>query len=110
MVDETALYRVTPDLSDQIEYLLEASMRPNTGIQVLPIARGPHEAMTGQFVIMDFPPPDLSVVYLEVMSEELYLEKPGQITHYQRVYDYVQAEALPADESRTIIRSRLTFP
>ncbi len=108
VIDEAALSRITPDLSDQLQYLLDVSTRTNIGIQVLPIDRGPHAAMTGQFVIMEFPPPDPPVVYLEVMSEELYLEKPEEIRHYQRVYDYVQAEALPTDESRDRIRQRLT--
>ncbi|MDA8372555.1 MAG: helix-turn-helix transcriptional regulator [Nocardiopsaceae bacterium] len=107
VIDEAALLRITPELSGQLEYLLEAGNRTNIGIQVLPINRGPHAAMTGQFVIMDFPPPDQPVVYLEVMSEEIYLEKPEEIRRYQQIYDYVQAEALSTDESREHIRNLL---
>ncbi|GLU49953.1 Scr1 family TA system antitoxin-like transcriptional regulator [Nocardiopsis ansamitocini] len=63
---------------------------------------------TGRFIIMDFPQPDHPVVYLEVMSEEVYLEKPEQIRRYQQAYDHVQTEALPVDESRDLIRDLLT--
>ena len=107
VLDELALLRITPDLSGQLAYLLEMGSRPNIGIQVLPISRGPHAAMNGNFVIMEFPPPDLPVVYLEAMSEELYLETPQEITRYQHVYDYVQAEALSVTESRKLISDRL---
>mgnify|MGYP001178147357 CR=1 FL=1 len=107
VLDELALLRITPDLAGQLEYLLDMSTRPNIGIQVLPISRGPHAAMNGNFVIMEFPPPDLPVVYLEAMSEEIYLERTEEITRYQHVYDYVQAEALSVTDSRQLIRDRL---
>lgn len=107
VLDELALLRITPDLSGQLESLLEMGARANIGIQVLPISRGPHAAMNGNFVIMEFPPPDLPVVYLEAMSEEIYLETPQEITRYQHVYDYVQAEALSVTESRKLISDRL---
>ena len=63
--------------------------------------------MNGNFGIMEFPPPDLPVVYLEAMSEEIYLERTEEITRYQHVYDYVQAEALSVTDSRQLIRDRL---
>lgn len=107
VLDELALLRVTPDLAGQLDYLLEMGSRPNVGIQVLPISRGPHAAMNGNFVIMEFPPPDLPVVYIEAMSEEIYLERSEEITRYQHVYDYVQAEALSVTDSRQLIRDRL---
>lgn len=107
VLDELALLRITPELSGQLEYLLDMGNRPNIGIQVLPVSRGPHAAMNGNFVIMEFPPPDLPVVYLEAMSEEIYLEKPQEITRYQHVYDYVQAEALSVARSRQLITDRL---
>lgn len=108
VLDEVALLRITPDLGGQLKFLLEMGARPNIGIQVLPISRGPHAAMNGNFVIMEFPPPDLPIVYLEAMSEEIYLEKPQEITRYQHVYDYVQAEALSVADSRQLISDRLT--
>ncbi|MDS1271483.1 helix-turn-helix transcriptional regulator [Lipingzhangella sp. LS1_29] len=108
IIDEAALRRVTAELADQLEHLLDVGSRANVGIQVLPFSCGPHTAMTGQFVIMDFPPPDPPAVYLEAMTEELYLEKPPQIQRYQHIYDYVQAMALSVDESRDYIRHLIT--
>ncbi|WP_304452939.1 helix-turn-helix transcriptional regulator [Nocardiopsis sp. YSL2] len=107
IIDEAALARIPPDLHGQLEYLIEASLQPNIGIQVLPLSYGLHAAMTGQMVLLEFPAPDPPVVYIEVLSEELYLEKPQQVTHYQHLYDHVQAAALPVDQSRDYIRGLL---
>ncbi|ASU81587.1 XRE family transcriptional regulator [Nocardiopsis gilva YIM 90087] len=107
VIDEAALLRVTSQLRGQLQHLLDVGMRDNLDIQVLPIDRGPHAAMTGQFVIMDFPSPDPPIVYLETLSEEIYLEKVADIQRYQQIYDFVRTEALPLDESREIIQNLL---
>ncbi len=106
VIDEAALLRIPPELSGQLEYLIEMSHQPNIGVQVLPLSRGLH-GETGQLVIMDFQPPDPTTVYLEVMAQELYLEKPREITYYQHVYDRLQAAALPVEESRELISGLL---
>ncbi|WP_017558597.1 helix-turn-helix domain-containing protein [Nocardiopsis baichengensis] len=108
VIDEAALLHITPELRDQLEYLLEVSRHPHIGIQVLPVAHGPHAAMTGHFVVMEFPMPDPPVVYLEAVSEELYLESENQVREYQRRFDFVQASALSVDESRELIRARVS--
>lgn len=108
VIDEAALLHITPELSDQLEYLVEVSQRSNVGIQVLPVAGGLHAAMTAHFVIMEFPMPEPPVVYLEVATEELYLESEPQVRQYTRRFDFVQASALSVDESRALIRNRLS--
>ncbi len=108
VIDEAALLHITPELRDQLEYLVEVGHRPNVGIQVLPVAHGPHAAMTGHFVIMEFPMPDPPLVYLEAVSEELYLESDEQVRQYKRRFDFVQASALSVEESRELIRARLS--
>ncbi|GAB3214072.1 helix-turn-helix transcriptional regulator [Marinactinospora endophytica] len=108
VIGEAALLHITPRLKGQLKYLLEMSERGNIGIQVLPVSRGPHAAMTGSFVILDFPAPDSPVVYLETMLEEIYLETPDEIRTYQQFYAHIQAEALPVGDSRTLIHDRLS--
>ncbi|WP_017574996.1 helix-turn-helix domain-containing protein [Nocardiopsis kunsanensis] len=108
VIDESALLHITPDLRDQLEYLVDVSHRPNVGIQILPVTGGLHAAMTAHFVVMDFPMPDPPVVYLEVATEELYLESSEQVRQYTRRFDYVQRSALSVDESRELIRNRLS--
>jgi transcriptional regulator with XRE-family HTH domain len=108
VIDEAALLHITPDLREQLEYLVDVSSRPNIGIQVLPVSNGLHAAMTGHFVLLEFPVPDPPIVYLEAVSEELYLEAADQVRRYTRVFDFVQASALSVDESRELIRNRLS--
>jgi len=108
VIDEAALLHITPDLRDQLEYLVDVSHRPNVHIQILPVTGGLHAAMTAHFVVLDFPMPDPPVVYLEVATEELYLESSEQVRQYTRRFDFVQRSALPVDESRELIRSRLS--
>lgn len=108
VIDEAALLHITSELSDQLEYLLEVGQRPNIGIQVLPVTGGLHAAMTAHFVIMEFPMPEPPVVYLEVATEELYLESEPQVRQYKRRFDFVQASALSVNESRALIRNRLS--
>ncbi|SIO90002.1 helix-turn-helix transcriptional regulator [Nocardiopsis sp. JB363] len=108
VIDEAALLHITPELSDQLEYLLEVSQRPNVGIQILPVTGGLHAAMTAHFVIMEFPMPEPPVVYLEVATEELYLESEPQVRQYTRRFGFVQASALSVEESHALIRNRLS--
>lgn len=108
VIDEAALLHIPPALKGQLEYLVEVSSRPTIGLQVLPVGAGLHAAMTGHFVLLEFPAADPPVVYLEAVSEELYLEAPDQVRRYTRVFDFVQASALAVDESRELIRNRLS--
>lgn len=108
VIDEAALLHITPPLKDQLEYLVEVSYRPHIGIQVLPVAGGPHAAMTGHFVLLEFPVPDPPIVYLEAASEELYLESPDQVRRYRRVFDFQQASALSVEDSRELMKARLS--
>lgn len=108
VIDEAALLHIPPSLKGQLEYLVEVSHRPTIGIQVLPVSGGLHAAMTGHFVLLEFPDADPPVVYLEAVSEEIYLESPDQVRRYTRVFDFVQASALSVEESRELIRNRLS--
>jgi Domain of unknown function (DUF5753)/Helix-turn-helix domain len=79
----------------QIEYLIEMSHRPNIKIHILPYGSGAHPGLDGPFILLDFPPPpagypttsDPRVVYLETLANDLYLEKPGELTAYSSAWD-----------------------
>lgn len=105
VIDESVLLRITPELAGQLDHLWEASHRPHIDIRILPLSRGPHAAMTGQFVILDFPLPNQPVVYLEALAEEIYLDKPEEIDRYQRIYEYLRDQALSPEDSRDLIHT-----
>ncbi|WP_017624782.1 helix-turn-helix domain-containing protein [Nocardiopsis chromatogenes] len=106
IIDEAALHKITPPLAGQLHHLLDVQ-RPNLGVQVLPDSAGPHAALTGSFVMMDFPEPDPSVVYIDTGSDELYLEKPVHLERYEVLWRHIQASALSIDASRDLITRRL---
>ncbi|WP_420087680.1 helix-turn-helix domain-containing protein [Nocardiopsis composta] len=105
IVDESALRKVTPDLAGQLQHLLDVQ-RSNLRVQVLPDRLGPHAAMAGSFVILDFPD-DPSVVYLELAEDQLFLEEADPLRMYELQYGYVQSSALSVDDSRSFIQDRL---
>ncbi|WP_338036511.1 helix-turn-helix domain-containing protein [Nocardiopsis alkaliphila] len=102
VVDESALRKITPDLADQLQYLIDVQ-RPNLRVQILPDRLGPHAVMPGGFTILDFPE-DPSCVYLETSGvNTLFLEEVDDVRQHELMYDYAQASALSVDDSRRFI-------
>lgn len=90
----------------QMEYLAEASRRPNIRIQVLPFACGAHPAIEGAFAIIDFPAiSDMDVVVVDSRTSSLYLEEAGQVRIYQRMFDDIRASARSYKDSSSMIEN-----
>lgn len=105
ILDEAAFGRIPADvLPGQVQHLLD-SQEPDARVQVqvLPYSTGLHPAMTGQFVILDFPS-DPSTVYLEQSLSGLFPEDPEALEHYEMLYDRVHAQALSVEDSREFMR------
>src|SRR5699024_4227581 len=82
IIDEAALRKITPELSDQLQYLIDVQ-RPNLRVQVLPNRLGPHAVMPGGFTILNFPE-DPSCVYLESSGlNTLFLEEREDIRQHE---------------------------
>jgi Domain of unknown function (DUF5753)/Helix-turn-helix domain len=107
VVDEGALRRPVggPDvLRVQLERLVEAAELPNVRLQVLPFATGAHPAMVGAFSILRFPEPELpDVVYLEHLTNALYLEKREDVEEYLHVIDTICLRAARPDRTIEIL-------
>lgn len=105
VLDEAAFGRVPADvLPGQIQHLLDSQEADaRVQVQVLPYSTGLHPAMTGQFVILDFPS-DPSTVYLEQSLSGLFPEDPGALEHYEMLYDRVHTQALSVEDSREFMR------
>jgi hypothetical protein len=107
VVDEGALRRPVggPDvLRAQLERLIEAAELPNVRLQVLPFAAGAHPAMVGAFSILRFPEPELpDVVYLEHLTNALYLEKREDVEEYLHVIDTICLRAARPDQTIEIL-------
>jgi hypothetical protein len=93
VVDEAALRRPVGGaevMRGQLERLIEAAKLPNVTLQVMPIDRGAHPAMVGAFSILRFGDQDLpDVVYLEHLTNALYLNKPEEVEQYLHAMDSI---------------------
>ncbi|MYV55766.1 helix-turn-helix transcriptional regulator [Streptomyces sp. SID3212] len=107
VVDEAALRRVVGDrqlMREQLEYLVEQSQLPHVTVQVLPFDMGAHPGISGHYAILEFPDAsDSSVVYIEGVTSDLYLEKANDVQRYSVMYEHLRAQALNADQTRQFI-------
>lgn len=106
ILDEAAFHRIPAEvLPGQVQRLLDVQQPDaRVQIQILPYTAGPHAAMTGQFVILDFPM-DPSTVYLEQSVSGLFPEDPVVLDHYEMLYDRVHAQALSVEDSRAFLKN-----
>ncbi|MFD7610483.1 helix-turn-helix domain-containing protein [Streptomyces sp. NPDC059828] len=107
VVDESALRRVVGNeqvMRDQLEYLVEQSHLPHVTVQVLPFSMGAHPGITGHYAVLEFPDAaDSSVVYIEGVTSDLYLEKANDVHKYTMMYEHLRAQALNVEQSRDFI-------
>ncbi|MET9432213.1 MULTISPECIES: helix-turn-helix transcriptional regulator [unclassified Streptomyces] len=107
VIDEAALRRVVGDkqlMIEQLEHLVEQSQQPHVTVQVLPFDMGAHPGISGHYAILEFPDAsDSSVVYIEGVTSDLYLEKPNDVQRYSVMYEHLRAQALNADQTRQFI-------
>ncbi|MBW5423558.1 helix-turn-helix domain-containing protein [Streptomyces sp. BG9H] len=107
VLDESALRRVvgSPQLMrEQLEHLVEQSQLPHVTVQVIPFELGAHPGLNGQYAILEFPDAaDSSVVYIEGVTSDLYLEKANDVQQYSVMYEHLRAQALNVEQSRQLI-------
>lgn len=103
ILDEAALCRQVGGpgvMAEQIAHLIEMAERPNIAVRILPFAKGAHVALAGSFTLLRFPGPAASyVVYLENMTDELFIENEADAYHYSLAFDRLIELALGPEES-----------
>ncbi|MEU6476143.1 helix-turn-helix transcriptional regulator [Streptomyces sp. NPDC047017] len=107
VLDEAALRRAVgtgPLMREQLEHLIEQSRLPHVTVQVIPFEMGAHPGLNGQYAILEFPDAaDSSVVYIEGVTSDLYLEKANDVQKYSVMYEHLRAQALNVEQSRQFI-------
>ncbi|MCG7527246.1 helix-turn-helix domain-containing protein [Streptomyces sp. OfavH-34-F] len=107
VIDEAALRRMVGGkqvMIEQLEHLVELSHLPHVTVQVLPFEVGAHPGVSGQYAILEFPDTtDSSVVYIEGVTSDLYLEKTNDVQRYSVMYEHLRAQALNVEQSRQFI-------
>ncbi|MEV5611886.1 helix-turn-helix transcriptional regulator [Streptomyces sp. NPDC052225] len=107
VLDEAALKRAVGGrhvMREQLEHLVEQSQLPHVTVQVIPFEMGAHPGLNGQYAILEFPDAaDSSVVYIEGVTSDLYLEKANDVQKYSVMYEHLRAQALNVEQSRQFI-------
>ncbi|MGW3952989.1 helix-turn-helix domain-containing protein [Streptomyces sp. NPDC004752] len=107
VLDEAALRRLVGSelvMREQLEHLIEMSHLPHVTVQVLPFEVGAHPGLNGQYAILEFADAaDSSVVYLEGVTSDLYLEKAHDVQKYAVMYEHLRAQSLSVEQSRQFI-------
>ncbi|WP_280478743.1 DUF5753 domain-containing protein [Nocardia asiatica] len=99
-------------MSNQLLQLADASTWPNVEVRILPFSQGlPKGVLPGSFVILDFGmdgkgrPVEPAVVYIEnVLTANIYLEKPLDVDRYRAVSAALRDASLSVAESRALLR------
>ncbi|MFE9257838.1 helix-turn-helix domain-containing protein [Streptomyces sp. NPDC006879] len=107
VIDEAALRRRVGDerlMVRQLEHLIAQSEMPHVTVQVMPFEMGAHPGVNGQYAILEFPDAsDSTVVYIEGVTSDLYLEKANDVQKYSVMYEHLRAQALNVDDTRRFI-------
>ncbi|MBA0127671.1 helix-turn-helix transcriptional regulator [Haloechinothrix sp. YIM 98757] len=104
VVDEATLRRPVGGpqvMHAQCRYLLEASQRPRTLIQVIPLSAGMHPGLDGPFVIASFDGAG-EAVYLDG-QRGFIVDRPEVISAVKASWETLRAEALSQRQSADLI-------
>jgi transcriptional regulator with XRE-family HTH domain len=111
VVEEAALRRSvggTQVMRGQLERLIDATRMANVVLQVLPLSVAVHPAMTGAFSILRFADHELpDVVYVEQLTNALYLDRLDDVNQYLQVMDNISMRAAPPDRTVDILQKLL---
>ncbi|MCX5132952.1 MULTISPECIES: helix-turn-helix domain-containing protein [unclassified Streptomyces] len=107
VIDEAAIRRSVGGrqvMREQLQRLLALAELPHVTIQILTFSTGAHAAAVGSFAILRGPAPDLDVVYVDVLSGGLFMEKQQELERYRLAFQYLSAQALDLESSAALIR------
>ncbi|MFV2198926.1 helix-turn-helix domain-containing protein [Nocardiopsis sp. LOL_012] len=111
VIDEAALHRLAGNsevMRDQLQHLINMAMHHNVDVQVLPFSAGMHAALSGSFVMLDFPSQlDPSVVYTETSTDILFVQESESVQRYVADFSHLNAAALRTSESIRFLQQSL---
>ncbi|GAQ57805.1 helix-turn-helix domain-containing protein [Streptomyces acidiscabies] len=106
ILDESVIRRVVGSpqiMREQLGHLLEAAESPHITLQILPFAKGAHGAALGSFVLIGGLEPALDVVYVDLHTGSLFMEKDEELDHYKLAFEYLRAQAWDMEASISMI-------
>ncbi|WP_455362342.1 helix-turn-helix domain-containing protein [Streptomyces sp. SYSU K21746] len=92
-------------MAAQVKQLIQTAAMPNVTLQIMPTAKGAHMAMAGTFALLDFEPATSSVVYVDSIAGNVYLEKERDVRRFTQTFDMTRAAALDPQETPSILEN-----
>jgi transcriptional regulator with XRE-family HTH domain len=109
VMDEAALHRQVGGpqvMSKQLKRLLTDAELPTLTLQVLPYDVGAYPGLNSTFILLEFAEAGMSsVVYVESMIGQMFLERPHDVERYSQTFDHLRAMALSPAASTGLIAS-----
>jgi transcriptional regulator with XRE-family HTH domain len=106
VLDEAVLHRVIGGpavMQSQLQFVVDRMQLDNLTVQVLPFGAGAHPATGSSFSIMEFSGDVLDIVYSEGLEGFMFMERPEEITMYDRVFERLSSMAMNQDQSAEFI-------
>lgn len=107
VMDESVLRRpvgAPAVMRAQCQHLVELAELPQVTLQVIPFASGAHAGESGSFTVLRFEERDLpDVVYLEQLTNAVYLEQRSDVERYLEVVDEISSQALTPEGTTQLI-------
>ena len=106
VLDEALLHRVvgSPEVMErQLAHIAELAGLSNVTVQVIPNDAGAHPAPGSMFNILDFQAAVPDVVYVEGLAGWIYIERPEDVSRYNRVFARLSEMALDSVRSVDLI-------
>jgi transcriptional regulator with XRE-family HTH domain len=106
VLDEALLHRVvgSPEVMErQLAHIAELAELSNVTVQVIPNDAGAHPAPGSMFNILDFQAAVPDVVYVEGLAGWIYIERPEDVSRYNRVFARLSEMALDSVRSVDLI-------
>jgi len=89
-------------MAAQLDKILELERDGKATVQVIPFAVGAHAAQDSNFVFLEFQESS-PVVFVELLSTNLYQERDGDLDRYREAVEYLRDEALNPQDSVALI-------
>ncbi len=102
VIDEAVLHRVIGGpavMSAALHRVIQASELPNVTVQVLAYDAGAHPALDSTFILLEFTDPVPTVVYVEGLVGQLYLERHQDVERYEQIFKRLQTISCSEQES-----------
>lgn len=117
IIDESALLRPLPDLSDWVEqlaHLIELARRPHVAVQVLPLSAGLQRLLGGSLTVL-WMPDGKSVAYEESSTNGNLIDDQLEVQSFRKEFDQLRDDSLKPRDSvayieRLMDEARLARP